>query len=440
EINLLHLLATELRKDVFAKLIGARCPAPVDTRWLIYYNIARWILSRAEAIQAIIGEEYHSFISHIHLLSLRYYNDIAKNMTEFKEGNWRNVIECIADNLEQRFFEGNNGCIYAMLYSMTPAGALSLSLRNLLFDQQLPDSPEKEQIPQLNDFLVSIDELMNMNIEYKFSNQENENEMNDEENIQQQDKSQEFVPLRNEKDSKEITYSHHNLRRKEDSKIEQQLEKHLFQIKEPEQNDISAILTINSIDWYTTCKEEVREQSDLIYGSFEQEISNTEINQNDQDQMVQQEQQQQIILVEKEKEKEEKDQKEILDKKKDKKNDNQIQEIENQNIKQKKTVQRSSDIIVRKIVQYWQKNRSQVPNHENLKDGTFQQWESRSQIPGDLPVVDFAFRILVTVASEAGCERKISQSKMLVGDKKWRTAKNTLQSIIQVAQKGKDKP
>ncbi|KAA6367080.1 MAG: hypothetical protein EZS28_037394, partial [Streblomastix strix] len=28
EINLLHLLATELRKDVFAKLIGARCPAP----------------------------------------------------------------------------------------------------------------------------------------------------------------------------------------------------------------------------------------------------------------------------------------------------------------------------------------------------------------------------------------------------------------------------
>ncbi|KAA6356598.1 MAG: hypothetical protein EZS28_047875, partial [Streblomastix strix] len=151
EINLLHLLATELRKDVFAKLIGARCPAPDDTRWLIYYNIARWILSRAEAIQAIIGEEYHSFISHIHLLcialqplaalisyfesdssqacyviimcyqALRYYNDIAKNMTEFKEGNWRNVIECIADNLEQRFFEGNNGCIYAMLYSITPA-------------------------------------------------------------------------------------------------------------------------------------------------------------------------------------------------------------------------------------------------------------------------------------------------------------------------------
>ncbi|KAA6372761.1 MAG: hypothetical protein EZS28_031712, partial [Streblomastix strix] len=470
EINLLHLLATELQKDIFAKLIGARCPAPVDIRWQIYNNFARWILSRAKAIQAIIGEKYHSFIWHIHLLyivlqplaalisyfesdssfaciviimcyqALRYYYEIVTNMMEFNERNWRNVIECIADNLKQRYFEGNNGCIYAMLYSMTPAGAISLSLHNLLLDQQLPDSLEKEYIPQLKDFMESMDELMNSNIEYKFSNQENENKNDEEENIQLKDRSLEFVPLRNIKDSKEITYTHHNLRRKDDLKLEQQLEKHLFQIKEPEQNDISAMLSINSIGWYTTCKEEVREQFDFVYGRFEQEISNTQINQIDQDYMFQQEQLQQIKLVEKEKEKEEKVQKEILDQKKDKKNDRQIQDIENKSTRQKKTIQRSSEIIVRKMVQYWQKNRNQVSNHNDLKDGAFQYWDSRSQIPDGLTIVDFTFKTFVTVASEAGCERKISQSKMLVGDKKWRIAKSTLQSIIQVAQKGKDKP
>lgn len=57
-------------------------------------------------------------------------------------------------------FEGSNGCLFASIYSLTPAGALSMSLRNLLIGLNLPECPEKEQIPKLSDYTLSPEKIM----------------------------------------------------------------------------------------------------------------------------------------------------------------------------------------------------------------------------------------------------------------------------------------
>jgi hypothetical protein len=76
--------------------------------------------------------------------ALQYYNNLVKNFSEFQTGPWRSVIEVIANCLEDSFFEGNSGCLFSMMYSLTPPGALSMSKHNLLLCFDLPPCPERE--------------------------------------------------------------------------------------------------------------------------------------------------------------------------------------------------------------------------------------------------------------------------------------------------------
>ncbi|KAA6403721.1 MAG: hypothetical protein EZS28_000740 [Streblomastix strix] len=75
-----------------------------------------------------------------------------------------------------------------------------------------------------------------------------------------------------------------------------------------------------------------------------------------------------------------------------------------------------------------------VPNKKYLSRGAIEYWQKRGLVRGDVAVVDFCLRMLTPCASEAPCERMISESRLIIGDRRWNTLPGTLQSIIQVAQ------
>ncbi|KAA6353016.1 MAG: hypothetical protein EZS28_051457, partial [Streblomastix strix] len=98
--------------------------------------------------------------------ALQYLNDLILNFAEFQSCDWRQVVECLGENLSQSICKGNTGAHYALAYSLTPTGALSLSKGNQLLGLDLPPCPERDQIPQLLHYCQTSDMLYNKKLQF----------------------------------------------------------------------------------------------------------------------------------------------------------------------------------------------------------------------------------------------------------------------------------
>ncbi|KAA6369214.1 MAG: hypothetical protein EZS28_035259, partial [Streblomastix strix] len=208
---------------------------PIETRWMIYAIIAIWILDLGNEKISKLSKEFFDSVKDLHLFAialepqrglisfyesdfalatdvlimtyqaLQYLNDLVLNFEEFKSSEWRQVVECLGENLSQSICKGNNGAYYALAYCLTPAGALSLSKGNLLLGFDLPPCPERDQITQLLHYCQTSDMIYDKKLQFvevlaaknvsEFD--ENEEEEDEEEQKQQQDDSGEYKPYRN---------------------------------------------------------------------------------------------------------------------------------------------------------------------------------------------------------------------------------------------------
>ncbi|KAA6382065.1 MAG: hypothetical protein EZS28_022410 [Streblomastix strix] len=293
-INILHELASLIRNRDIVQQIGARCPALVDTRWLIYSKISNWILDRRNKVLQNVDKSFHPFKQTLHFIcyileplsalikffesdygkaseviimvyqALQYYNNLVKNFSEFQTGPWRNAIEIIANCLEDLFFEGNSGCLFSIMYSLTPPGAPSMLKHNLLSCFDLPPSPEREQIPVPLDYMQNPEDILQKQFKLIEIVTDNE-EILDEEEIQKQDKSENFKPLNDDVSFQLGKIKQHNLRKLDKTKNDIQLDQMLFSINPQKDIHLEALQDIDTVDFYTTCIDEIKEQVELIY-------------------------------------------------------------------------------------------------------------------------------------------------------------------------------
>ncbi|KAA6368259.1 MAG: hypothetical protein EZS28_036214, partial [Streblomastix strix] len=368
-----------------AKILGARCPAVIETRWLIYAIVIDWIL---EPLRGLISffESDNALASDVFIMAyqvLLQYNNLLRNFPEFKNNNWAELIQNLA-------------------YSVTPCGSLSLSLGDLLLGPDLPECPEKKQLPQLYYFIKPAEDniLQQISITDRILGFQNNNEIdeiideeeNDEEQMQKQDKSGEFQPYRDME--YDVPKDNGNIRMKTRSLADELIKEQLQSQTDIEQNDseinnqqpqfiLKALIQLNEVDWYETCLNEARQHARLIYCKS----NNIKI-------------------------------------KSSSKGENS--KLENN--------EQVANEIVSKMVNFWSRNRSKVVHQEFLQQGAWEYWESRELTSGDAAIVDFCLRILSTAASEAPCERMISKARLLIGSRRWNTSIETLQGIIVVAE------
>ncbi|KAA6403720.1 MAG: hypothetical protein EZS28_000739 [Streblomastix strix] len=151
-----------------------------------------------------------------------------------------------------------------MIYSFTPPGALSMSKHNLLLCFDLHPCPEREQIPVLLDYMQNPEDIKQK--QFKLIDIETDNEeIWDEEEIQKQDKNEDFKPLNDDVTFQLDEVKQHNLRKLDKTKNEIQLEQMLFSIIPQKDIHLEVLQEIDTIDFYTTCIDEVKEQVKLIY-------------------------------------------------------------------------------------------------------------------------------------------------------------------------------
>ena len=60
-VDNLHLLASRLRKPDVSRILGLVCPAPIETRWLFSYDVARFVWNHIHKIREVLGTESKTF-------------------------------------------------------------------------------------------------------------------------------------------------------------------------------------------------------------------------------------------------------------------------------------------------------------------------------------------------------------------------------------------
>ncbi|KAA6393824.1 MAG: hypothetical protein EZS28_010650 [Streblomastix strix] len=75
--------------------------------------------------------------------------DRRKNFPEFRDGGCAELVQRLALELTNMLYLNQNGAYFALAYSVTPCGALSISMTGLLLGPDISICQEKKQMPQL---------------------------------------------------------------------------------------------------------------------------------------------------------------------------------------------------------------------------------------------------------------------------------------------------
>lgn len=158
-VDNLHELASRLRKSDAAAAIGALCPAPIETRWLFSYDIARFVWERIQAIREFLGvqaQDYklalessydmHQLLAPLRALTLAlsakaakacqvvaYLNDVIKRLNQLQPSTptFAPFKREILTDLVKQTIRSEQGDMLIAAYYMTLAGKKEYNPRSV---------------------------------------------------------------------------------------------------------------------------------------------------------------------------------------------------------------------------------------------------------------------------------------------------------------------